>query len=470
MFTVALALVMECLLCHIFLQPTYDTPTEAVQLLMLAINTVLLWDGISRVFNNRSIVAVRGVQGLKDPCPERETVKTVLIVSFMLRLLILMWDVYARDIFILPNSEGDAQSYFEISSSFAWGARRNLVDFGRFPFYTGQLFKVIGVQRLTVQFINMYLAMCSLVMVYRILCKLGISPEVREKTMLIAAFLPNLMMITTFFLQESVISFCIITALYMFTCWWEKGGILYLALTVTFSLLGSLLHMGALVVAMGTLGMLMLIGNKERQLKVSMSRIVLMVVVGFGFLLVLASSGDTFTGKIRGDEGLTAEGILYEVNVRQGGGAGYTVGIQGLPPAVDIVVNTPIRMVYFIFSPLPWMWRGMGDILAFFGSTIFYFYTVYVAYQAYRAHPVKGIPDSNLGGFLVVLTVIMALAAVMFGWGVSNAGSALRHREKFTYICLVIAAVSNEILVRTGKADEKRKRKEKHRIGHRAHF
>ncbi|MBQ3069100.1 MAG: glycosyltransferase family 39 protein [Clostridia bacterium] len=469
MFVTGLIIAIECVVCHIVMQPTQYTSTEIAQWIMLLINMVVLWDGLCRAFDNRSTVAVK-VQGLKDPQPEREIVKTVLIVSFMLRLLILMWDVYARDIFILPNSEGDAQAYFEISSSYAWGGRRNTVDLGHFPFYTGQLFKYIGQQRLTVQFINMYLAMCSLVMVYRILCKLGISPEVREKTMLIAAFLPNLMMITTFFLQESVISFCIITALYMFTCWWKKGGLLYLALTVAFSLLGSLLHMGALVVALGTLVMLALVGNKERHLKISVSKIVMMVVIGFAFLLVLVSSGDTFTGKIRGEDGLTAESILYEVNVRTDGGASYSVGIQGLPPAVDLVVNTPIRMVYFIFSPLPWMWRGLGDILAFFGSTIFYFYAFYVAYQAYRAHPIKGIPDSNLGGFLVVLTVIMALAAVMFGWGVANAGSALRHREKFTYICLVITAVSNEILVRTGKADEKRKQKEKHRIGHRAHF
>ncbi len=463
MFIVGLVIAMECVACHMIMQPTVDTQTEAAQWLMLAVNVILLWNQLSSAFDNRTTVSVR-VQGLKDPQPERETVRTVLIVSFLIRLLILLWDVYARDIFILPNSEGDAQAYFEISSSYAWGGRRNTVDFGHFPFYTGQLFRFIGQQRLTVQFINMYLAMCSLLMVYRILCKLEISPSVREKTMLIAAFLPNLMMITTFFLQESVISFCIITALYMFTNWWCKGGFFNLVLTVAFSLLGSLLHMGALVVAMGTLAMLVLIGNKERRLKISVSKIILMVVVGVGFLLVLVSSGDTFTGKVRSEEGgLSAEGILYEANVRQEGGSGYVVGIQGLPPAVDLVVNTPIRMVYFIFSPLPWMWRGLGDILAFFGSTIFYFYTFYVTYKAYKSHPIKGLPDSNIGSFLVVLTVIMGLAAIMFGWGVSNAGSALRHREKFTYICLVIAAVSNEILVRTGNYHDKSKT----RIGHR---
>ena len=463
MFLVALALVIEVIACMaIFPNPTAETQTEAMQWVMLLINTVMLWNGLSRAFTDRYSPSFR-IRGIKDPAPERDYVKTVLIASFMIRLLILLWDVYARDIFILPNSEGDAQAYFEISSSYAWGGRRNTVDLGHFPFYSGQLFKLIGVQRLTVQFINIYLAMCSLVLVYRILCMLELSPKVREKTMLIASFLPNLMMITTFFLQESVISFCIITSIYFFTCWWTKRKLFYLVPAVAFSLLGSLLHMGALVAALGTISMLVLVGNKERRLKVSPFKIAAMVVVGFAFLLVMLSSGDTFTGKIRGDEGLSAESILYEVNVRTDGGASYSVGIQGLPPAVDLVVNTPIRMVYFIFSPLPWMWRGPNDIIAFFGSTIFYFYTSYVAYKAYRSRPIKGLPDANIGSFLVVMTVIMALAGIMFGWGVANAGSALRHREKFTYLCLVISAVANEILVRTGNGNDNKK----NRIGHR---
>ena len=42
----------------------------------------------------------------------------------------------------------------------------------------------------------------------------------------------------------------------------------------------------------------------------------------------------------------------------------------------------------------------------------------------------------------------------MFGWGVSNAGSVLRHREKFTYLFAVTFAVSNEIIYRAGKRNE----------------
>lgn len=455
MLAVGVALFVECVLCNILLQPNKMTPVTEVQWIMLFINFIVALFSIERSIMNVSSEVYR-LGHFSDPYPERAKVKNILLLSFILRVFILLWDVYGRNIFVLPNSEGDAVWYHLIAESYAWGGRKDTIDFTHFPFYYGQLYKFIGSQKITAQFINVYLAMCSLVMVYKILCKLNISPQVRNNTLMIAAFLPNLMMITTFYLQESIISFCIISSVYCYTNWWLKGGIWNMIFAVLCSLAGSILHMGGLVIGIGALTMLVLVGNKERRLEITGFKITLVVGMGFLILILLTTfGGDTILGKVGGD--LSAESILYSQSVREEGGGAYVIGIQGLPPAVDIVVNTPVRMVYFIFSPLPWMWRGLGDLIAFFGSTIFYFYVFYVAVKAYRSHPINGMLGSNIGSFLVVLTVMIALASVMFGWGVSNAGSALRHREKFTYVCLIICAISNEILLRTGNTSENRR-------------
>lgn len=454
MIIVAVALFIECGLCHILLQPNELTPVDEIQWIMLFINFIIACFAIERSIMKSPNLPFRP-GNIIDMHPEKEQVKNLLLISFIIRIFILVWDVYARNIFILPNSEGDAWAYHLQALSFAWGGRRNLIDFSHFPFYYGQLYKLVGPQKLTAQFINVYLAMCSLVMVYKILCKLNITPQVRKTTMMIAAFLPNLMMITTFFLQESMISFWIISSVYFYINWWQNGNIWNLVFTVLCSLAGALLHMGALVTGMGTLMMLVIVGNKERIVKFTPFKIIMVVAMGFLLVILLSTFGGDLLDKVGGE--VSAESIVYGQTVREDGGGAYVIGIQGLPPAVDVVVNTPVRMIYFIFSPLPWMWRGPGDILAFFGSTIFYFYTFYVAVKAYRSHPIMGLQGSNIGSFLVVLTVIMALAAIMFGWGVSNSGSALRHREKFTYVCLIICAISNEILLRTGNTSENRR-------------
>ena len=116
-----------------------------------------------------------------------------------------------------------------------------------------------------------------------------------------------------------------------------------------------------------------------------------------------------------------------------------------MPPAVDIIVNSPVRVISFIFAPLPWMWRGVSDIVAFFGSALFYIYVFVLVIKALKAGKGKNKPD-NIWGFFIVLVITWLIASLMFGWGVSNTGTALRHREKFTYICVVLFAVAKECI------------------------
>lgn len=440
MFFTTLILIFEGIICNILLMPTESTDVTVVSWILLVLNIVLVCFGISLSVKNENI-------------EEESSIKLILISSFFLRLLILLWDVYCRDIFILPNSEGDAEWYHSAGISYAFGSRANLVDYTMFPYYVGQLYRFIGVQKLTAQFINIFLAICSIILVYKILCEFNVDSTIRKNTIFVASFLPNLMMITTFFLQESVISFFMISSLYMFTRWWFGKGIVNIVFAILLSIAGAMLHMGGFAIGIGILVMLFLVNNKKRIIIVTPVRLFMVVAMAFGALLAISTLGEDLLGKLGGE--LSAEAILDKSSDREIGGGAYVIGIQGLPPAVDIVVNTPIRMFYFIFSPLPWMWRGLGDILAFFGSTIFYIYVVYITFKALKNKPNKVLTDDNIVSYLITITVIILVASIMFGWGVSNAGSVLRHREKFTYICVVMFAISKEILRRTEKVNAK---------------
>ena len=442
MILVGLVFILEGLLCNFILTPNNETEYTEMSWVLLAVNILVMC--LALMFSIKS-----------EDVDEARYIKVVLLTTFALRILILMWDLYCRDIFILPNSEGDAEYYHSAGTSYAFGSRAEKVDYHLYPFWVGRIYKLFGVQHMTAQYLNIMLAMCSLVMVYKILQKFDINVKTRKFTMLIGAFLPNLMMITVFLLQESIISFFIISSLYMFTKWWFGGSPLNIVIAVLFSAAGAILHMGALTVGIGVLLMLVLLNKKDKIITVTPVKLLLVVVMAFAVLLVLTTFGDSLLGKLGGD--ISAENILAESAKREEGGGGYIIGIQGLPPAVDLVVNTPIRMFYFIFSPLPWMWRGLGDIVAFFGSTIFYICTVWTVVKAFRTKPNKTLVDDNIGSYLVVLTVVVLIASVMFGWGVSNSGSVLRHREKFTYICIVAFGVAQEIIYRVEQLNAEQK-------------
>lgn len=440
MFFTTLILIFEGILCNMLLMPTENTDATIASWILLVVNSVLVCVDISLSVKNKDI-------------EEESFIKLILITSFFLRLLILLWDVYCRDIFILPNSEGDAEWYHIIGESYAFGTRADAVDYTKYSYYIGQLYKFIGVQKITAQFINIFLAIWSLILVYKILCKFNVDSHIRKISILVASFLPNLLMITTFFLQESIISFFIISSLYMFTRWWFGKGVINIVFAILLSIAGAMLHMGGFAIGVGILIMLFLVNNKERVITVTPVRLFMVIVMTFGALLAISTFGGDLLGKLGGE--ISAETIVNKTSVREIGGGAYVIGIQGLPPAVDLIVNTPIRMFYFVFSPLPWMWRGLGDILAFFGSTVFYICVVYVTIKAFRSKPIKLLQKDNIGSYLVVLTVIVLIASIMFGWGSSNSGTVIRHREKFTYICVVMFAISKEILRRTEKVNAK---------------
>jgi|GEM_PF-1568624 len=435
MIIVFIAFLFEFLLCNIIIAPNNGVEHNMAAWLLLEINIIFVFLAICKSVKN------------KENFEEERSVKKMILSSFFIRIAVMFWDVYARNIFILPNSEGDAEWYYIDAIKYAFGSRADKVDTGRYAYYVGQLYKVIGVQKITVQFLHIFFAICSIVLIYKMLLMFKVDSRIRKAAMAIVCFLPNLMMITTFFLQESVISFLIILSFYLYSKWWFSDKFSYIVLSVIASLSASVLHIGGIVVAVGVISLAFIVSWKEHRLKLSPLRIIFMIALMFVVILILSQFGDTFTRKLGG--GLSAESITHERDVRESGGSGYVIGISGLPASLDLIINTPIRMMYFIFSPLPWTWRGLSDLIAFFGSAIFYIYTVVLVVRVIRTKPIKRLQDDNITSYFFVLLVIILIASIMFGWGVANAGSALRHREKFTYLFIVLFAISKEIILRT---------------------
>jgi hypothetical protein len=91
-----------------------------------------------------------------------------------------------------------------------------------------------------------------------------------------------------------------------------------------------------------------------------------------------------------------------------------------------------IRYLYFMFAPFPWNWRGIGDI----AGTMLGLANAYAFWLVFRARRRMEIIPLTL--FLSVL-----LTTLMYSTGVSNVGTAIRHRNKALPVlfCAVVAAL-----------------------------
>jgi len=117
------------------------------------------------------------------------------------------------------------------------------------------------------------------------------------------------------------------------------------------------------------------------------------------------------------------------------GGAAYSFYVETGIPIFNFIVNTPIRMVYLLLSPLPMYWRGFGDMLAFAFSSLFFGYSYYIAVKTLLK------PSGQHKEVVAMLLLASLFSAFVFGWGVSNAGTAMRHRDKFYLQHMMMIAI-----------------------------
>ena len=131
------------------------------------------------------------------------------------------------------------------------------------------------------------------------------------------------------------------------------------------------------------------------------------------------------------------EDIVAIADAYEDGGSAYNANIVSNDSTLGFIINTPFRMFYFLFSPVPWNWRSATDAIAFFFSALFYGYVF-----------IRTIPHlTKKHGFSLgsALFLIALLTLMMFGWGVSNSGTALRHRDKMVIHYLIMyALLANE--------------------------
>ena len=167
----------------------------------------------------------------------------------------------------------------------------------------------------------------------------------------------------------------------------------------------------------------------------SIRTLILSAVTAAVVLLVIMNMDIGLNSYFRDADSL--EDIVSIADAYEEGGSAYNANIVSNDSTVGFIVNTPFRMFYFLFAPVPWNWRSATDAIAFVFSALFYGY-VFIKALVYA---VKS-RSFSIGSafFLIALLTLM-----MFGWGVSNSGTALRHRDKMVIHYLIMyALIQNE--------------------------
>lgn len=354
--------------------------------------------------------------------------KGIICLGIILRLVILLCDLY--HVFPIPNLGADSEAFHSIAyGNAAYGFHGKLTNYTDF---LTLVYSLTGQSRMIGQLINVIFGIGVIVYGQKCLMLLNVERRYVYIATLILSLFPNLIIFSAGLLREAWCEFFITVSIYQFLKWFNTGSIRNFLISCAMVLVASYMHSGSIGVAVGYMTVYILYDKRNNRFRFSFRSVFASVLVVLISLFYLRNM-DMFGDKLEVIDGENTEEVLvYHYNNAQGGGSDYLTNLP-IYTMWQAVIFSPIKMIYFAFSPMPWNWRGFMDILAFCLDSIFYIMLCWGIIKHRKNKYIK----LRTGLLISLLSVVF-----IFGIGVTNSGTAIRHRAKLLPLFVIVYCIS----------------------------
>lgn len=423
MYETIFIVLLECMISFILVQcGVLEKNNEVYSCLLICINTIIFLAYLSTQFKQKEYV-----------------IYLIILVSYAIRLILIFYDTYVEPLALSDIEEyrRGAEAFFYTGKALYNGGQSNTVLF------MGLFYKVFGVQRILLEYFVTIIMVFEGVWIYRFLSTFKVEMKLCALAVAWVQFSPMLIRNTCVVNRESFINICVFFSLVAFTKWYKSGKFLCAVESVAWVMAGCFFHAGIIGVAIGYIMAFILYSHQKHAFVFTWQSIAACALVALMIALLYMGAFDIFMKKFTN---LTLTKMLTNVEKAEGG-AYYNIG-GDITTLWQMLLYTPIRALYFWCSPMPWDWRGLQDMAAFMCSSALYAYTFYIAVKGIRAR------KDSIQNLIAIYLLCLIVCGVIFGWGVKNAGTAMRHRDKFISIAAItlVLSMSNK---RTEEAKQK---------------
>lgn len=352
-----------------------------------------------------------------------------LFSGYLLRVFLLLFDIYGRNIYQLPNSGADSSSFFRSAQWYA-GVSINARDLGSYPFVMGSVFKYIGVNQLYGQFLMLLCSVVAIHLYLGLLDLMNIDHRSKKKALLIVCLLPNFAILSVLFLREAIVTMFITCSLYFFMRWFSDKSLFCLLLSFLSCFIACYFHTGSVGLIVGYFIVLFLYSSYKERFTLSVPNIIISAILAVLMGYLFFNYSDILFSKL-----VSVDEISEIANTSEYGGSSYARYVGDSSSIRNMVIFTFPRIFYFLFSPFPWQWRGLSDLIAFCFSSLFYFFAACSVIGNLRFMNKKS-KDKTIAIIIVSISIVF-----VFAWGVSNTGTAARHRDKLVMLFATLYAL-----------------------------
>ena len=355
--------------------------------------------------------------------------KNLILFGFVLRIFLMLTDYYHW--FHILHSGADTEA-------FNWIALRNQTlsvwkVHTNYSYFLTLLYKITNSSRLIAQYINVLFGLGVMVYVQRSLSSLKINKNIQKKAMLVVVLLPDLIIFSGILLREAWIEFFVAASLFYFIRWFKNGSSINLLLSVFMVLLAAVMHSGVIGLLMGYVIAFLTYNPKKQKVHFSVSAIVSLILLS-GIMILLMNYSGMFTSKFAKYDFDDPEAFVELTNKTGRGNSAYLTWIKA-DNVTQSLLFIPLKMFYFLFSPLPTEWRGINDIIGFCIDGLVY---LWLCICIYRLSHLRGL-EKSLKRFLLISLLITVF---IYAYGTSNAGTSMRHRAKIMPLIILTYAIS----------------------------
>lgn len=376
-------------------------------------------------------------------------IRSVILISFIIRIVFVFVDIY----FIpLPEAHAGSDAPMFESIAFQWsqmGLPWLLSHFTSgslmYSWIIALIYSFIGRNLFVVQGINALFGAFIVLNVYLIGKELWSYREAYLAA-IISSLFPTLVYFSVILLREIPVIWSFTLGVYFIVVWFKRIDLRSLIVGVVLFLLSLGFHT-AMIYSLLVLiipVIILLISTVKNGYPKSLSKFLSeILVLSLAFIFIyktswglekiggIISNNTTPPVSINRFKMILSTLINYLTNVEKIAArdrAAYltTLQIRGF---LDFFWQTPIKVIFFLFSPFVWQVRIPLDLFGFFDSLLYIIMGLIILFSLRKIF-------KNSSALLVFFFLLVGV--VLFALTTSNYGTALRHRAKFSPLMIVL--------------------------------
>ena len=363
-------------------------------------------------------------------------ISNILIVALCIRIIILLIGHYIGP---LPGGGSDAIGY----ENRAWNLSQkgflvvlSSFDFNPFVFFSwlhAIPYSLFGRSIIMGQSISLLCGIGTIFYAWK-LANLIWGERIAKKVGWTLALFPSVVLYSILFMREAYICFFLVLALYGVVSWIKNNTYKSIFLSLMGFIAASLFH--GPMIAGAIIFIIFVFTTYLNRLFKSLVNFRINIENLVIFLFCVTVIGLYFSNKISFSYLGTFENssdINYLIQ-RQNS---YLSGDASWPEwtiarsVTELIYKAPIRMIYFVFSPFPWDVEKVVHLIGFFDSILYLYLVILILYN------IKVIWREPS---LRIILLILLFYIFVFAFGVGNFGTAFRHKSKFAFMFIILAA------------------------------